>query len=230
MNGIDRGRPSYATGRSIDLEGWDSAGIPLLRDPRELVTDLQQRHLPQPGTSVLAVLDSEHRVVASASVSARPHVTDGWQHRNALLNQLRRVTPHDLRLAVPRRTAVLLHCREGVPGWTEEDGAWMWALHDAASLHGLRCGAYLTLTPGGWHVFGDGRSGRTPHSGSWAERPLHTVSELPAREAPAVQPLQDYGRPGRGWNAVSTVSTASAAAEPLRPESARQAAARQAAR
>ncbi|MFE0458334.1 hypothetical protein ACFW1A_03610 [Kitasatospora sp. NPDC058965] len=218
IHGNDRGQPSYATGRFVDLEGWANAGIPLLRDPRDLVTDLQQRHLPQPGTSVIAVLDCEHRVVASASVSTRPHVTDGWQHRNALLDLLRRVTPHDLRLAAPRRTAVLLHCREGVPGWTEEDGAWMWALQDAASLHGLRCGAYVSLTPAGWHVFGDGRSGRTPHSGSWAERPVHTVSELPNREAPAIRPLPDFVRPTRGWSAVAAV------AEQLRSETVRQAA------
>jgi hypothetical protein len=221
LHGIDRGQPSCAMGRSMDLESWTSAGVALLRDPRELVVDLHQRHLPQPGTSVVAVLDAEHRVVASASVGSRPAVTDGWQHRNALLSQLRQVTAHDLRLAAPRRTAVLLRCRDGGPEWTEQDGAWMWALHDAASLHGLRCGAYIALTPSGWHVFGEERSGRTPHAGSWAERPLHTVSELPTREVPTVptvRALPDFIRPSRAWSAVG------AASEPLRSEPIRQAA------
>nr|WP_232247896.1 hypothetical protein [Kitasatospora azatica] len=197
-------------GRSIDLESWSSAGVPLLRDPRELVTELHQRHLPQPGTGVIAVLDTEHRVVASASVSSRPHVTDGWQHRNSLLTQLRRVTAHDLRLATPRRTAVLLHCRDGSSGWTEQDGAWMWALHDAASLHGLRCGAFIALTAAGWRVFGEERSGRTPHAGSWSERPVRTVSELPTRPTPSVRSVPDLALPSRGWTA------AAASPEPIR--------------
>ncbi|WP_424709431.1 hypothetical protein [Kitasatospora acidiphila] len=190
IHGLDRGQLSSATSRSIGLESWATAGVPLLRAPRDLVTELHQRHLPQPGTTVIAVLDRDHRVVASASASARPHVTDGWQHRNVLLTQLRQITHHDLRLPAPRRTAILLRCRDGQAGWSEQDGAWMWALRDAATLHGLRCGAYVTLTPAGWHVFGEGRSGRTPHAGSWTERPLHTVSELPRRV-----PVADH--PGR---------------------------------
>lgn len=112
-----------------------------------------------------------------------PHDADGWQHRNAILAHLRQVTPHDLRLPSPARTAVLLRCREGAAGWTEQDGAWMWALRDAATLHGLRCGAYVALTPAGWQILGDGRSGRNPHAGSWAEGPVHTVTELPSRTA-----------------------------------------------
>ncbi|MFE9427239.1 hypothetical protein ACFYNO_30205 [Kitasatospora sp. NPDC006697] len=209
LDGIDRGRLSSATGRSIDLEGWANAGVPLLGDPRDLVTELHQRHLPQPGTSVIAVLDHDQRVVASASVTARPHVTDGWHHRNALLTQLRRVTPHDLRLAAPRRTAVLLHCRDGEPGWSEPDGPWLWALRDAASLHGLRCGAYIALTPSGWQVLGEGRCGRTPHSGSWAERPLHTVSELPRRTPeighPAAAGAAGTARPAGGSRTAAPV-------------------------
>ncbi|GAB2735608.1 hypothetical protein GCM10010442_65870 [Kitasatospora kifunensis] len=173
--------------------------MPLLRDPRDLVIGLHQLHLPQPGTGVIAVLDIDHRVVASASLTPRPHVTDGWLHRNALLTQLRRVIPHDLRLATPRRTAVLLRCRDGISGWTEQDGAWMWALRDAASLHGLRCGAYLTLTPAGWQVLGDGRAGRTPHAGSWSQRPVHTVSELPSRAAASVRPAVEYARSAHPW-------------------------------
>ncbi|XCM84144.1 hypothetical protein ABWK59_23405 [Kitasatospora sp. HUAS MG31] len=167
----------------LDLTAWNELDVPLLRAPREFVAELHQRHLPQPGTTVIAVLDAEHRVVASASFTPRSHVTDGWHHRNAILTQLRRITPHDLRLSAPNRTAVLLRCREGGPDWTEQDGAWMWALRDAAELHGLRCGSYLTLTPAGWQSIGDGRRGRNPHSGSWAEGPVHTVTELPPRIA-----------------------------------------------
>ncbi|GAA1981654.1 hypothetical protein [Kitasatospora viridis] len=204
IHGIDRGQLSSATGRSLDLESWANAGVPLLGDPRDLVTELHQRHLPQPGTSVIAVLERDHRVVASASVTTRPHVTDGWHHRNALLGQLRKVTPHDLRLPCPRRTAVLLHCRDGEPGWSEPDGAWMWALRDAASLHGLRCGAYVALTPDGWHVFGEGRHGRTPHSASWAERPVRTVSELTRHRSVVgrVHRLDREPAPARIWTAA----------------------------
>lgn len=59
----------------------------------------------------------------------------------------------------------------------------MWALRDASALHGLRCGAYIGLTPAGWQVLGDGRGGRNPHAGSWADGPVHTVTELPPRSA-----------------------------------------------
>ncbi len=37
-------------------------------------------------------------------------------------------------------------------------------LRDACTLHGLRCGAYITLTGGGWQVLGEGRGGRRPSS------------------------------------------------------------------
>ncbi|WSK06530.1 hypothetical protein OG556_23345 [Kitasatospora sp. NBC_01300] len=187
INGIGRGQHplarSSAPRRLLDLETWTASGIPLLRDPREFVVELHQRHLPQPGTVVIAVLNALHHVSASASFTPWPHDTDGWQHRNALLTHLRQITPHDLRLAEPTRTAVVLRCREGAPGWTEQDGAWMWALRDAAGLHGLRCGSYIGLTPAGWHVLGDGRSGRDPHAGSWADGVVHTVTELPPRSA-----------------------------------------------
>ncbi|MFF7637921.1 hypothetical protein ACFZB9_32950 [Kitasatospora sp. NPDC008050] len=206
IHGVDRGQLPSATGRCLDLESWSSTEVPPLRDPRDLVVGLHQRHLPPPGTSVIAVLDIDHRVVASAAVTPRPHATDGWLYRNALLTQLRRVIPHDLRLALPRRTAVLLRCRDGVSGWTEQDGAWMWALRDAAPLHGLRCGAYLTLTPSGWLVLGDGRAGRTPHAGSWSERPVHTVSELPSRAAPDARPAVGYARPTPPWPAGQEVT------------------------
>ncbi len=114
---------------------------------------------------MIAVLDHEERLAASASFARRTTVpADGWEFRNALLAQLRRVIPHDLRRRTPVRTAVLLYCRDGDERWTEEDGAWMWGLRDACTLHGLRCGAYITLTGGGWQVLGEGRGGRRPSS------------------------------------------------------------------
>ncbi|WP_280700725.1 hypothetical protein [Kitasatospora sp. GP82] len=183
----------------MDLETWTNSGVPLLRAPREFVTELHQLHLPQPGTTVVAVLDAQHYVAASASFAPRPHVEDGWHHRNAILTHLRRIVPHDLRLARPSRTAVLLRCREGSGDWTEQDGAWMWALRDAATLHGLRCGSYIALTPSGWQSLGDGRGGRNPHSGSWAEGPQHTVTELPPRSAR--EPAQE-----RTWRPTTVTS------------------------
>lgn len=145
---------------------WAAAGIPLLRNPREVVSGLHNRHRPAPATAVVAVLDHEERLAASASFSRRSTFADGWEFRNVLLAHLRRVIPHDLRLRAPVRTAVLLYCREGDERWTEEDGAWMWGLRDACTLHGLRCGAYITLTRGGWQVLGEGRGGRRPNSTS----------------------------------------------------------------
>ncbi|WP_030618708.1 hypothetical protein [Streptomyces sclerotialus] len=169
-------QPSSATsaarlGRMLEPSEWASAAIPLLSNPREIVTGLHDRHLPGPSTAVVAVLDPEERVTASASFVLRTDAPDGWDFRNALLTQLRRVIPHDLRLRVPVRTAVLLYCRDGEPLWTEADGAWMWGLRDACTLHGLRCGAYITLTRDGWQVFGEGRGGRRPYIGSRPERP-----------------------------------------------------------
>ena len=148
--------------RVLEVAEWAAAGIPLLRNPREVVTGLHARHRPAPGTAVVAVLDPDQRLRASASFGHRPVPADGWMLRNALLDQLRRVIPHDLRRRTPVRTAVLLYCREGETRWTEEDGAWMWGLRDACTLHGLRCGAYITLTPDGWQVLGEGRGGRRP--------------------------------------------------------------------
>ncbi len=149
---------------------WAAAGIPLLRNPRELVTSLHSRHLPTPPTAVVAVLDPEQHLAASASFTRRAAEADGWEFRNALLAQLRRIIPHDLRLRTPVRTAVLLYCREGEARWTEEDGAWLWGLRDACTLHGLRCGAYITLTRTGWQVLGEGRGGRRPHAYSAARQ------------------------------------------------------------
>ncbi|MFI9626238.1 hypothetical protein [Streptomyces sp. NPDC052042] len=157
--------PNHLT-RLLEPAEWAEAGIPLLRSPREVVGGLHARHRPTPGTAVVAVLDHEERLVASASFTRRATATDGWEFRNALLAHLRRVIPHDLRRRTPVRTAALLYCREGDERWTEEDGAWMWGLRDACTLHGLRCGAYITLTRGGWQVLGEGRGGRRPHAAS----------------------------------------------------------------
>ncbi|GFM99808.1 hypothetical protein [Streptomyces fulvorobeus] len=170
--------------RTLEPAEWATAGIPLLRNPREVVSGLHARHRPVPATAVVAVLDHEERLTASASFARRTSVAaDGWEFRNAVLAHLRRVVPHDLRRRTPVRTAVLLYCREGDERWTEEDGAWMWGLRDACTLHGLRCGAYITLTRGGWQVLGEGRGGRRPSSIS----PASTLSEACADLDPAPQ-------------------------------------------
>ncbi|KUN89118.1 hypothetical protein [Streptomyces griseoruber] len=155
--------------RLLEPAEWSAAGIPLLRNPREVVSGLHSRHRPGPATAIVAVLDPDERVCASASFTRRQVPADGWMFRNALLAQLRRVIPHDLRRRTPVRTAVLLYCREGDARWTEEDGAWMWGLRDACTLHGLRCGAYITLTRDGWQVLGEGRGGRRPNTDSAPE-------------------------------------------------------------
>ncbi|GAA3080030.1 hypothetical protein GCM10020254_25420 [Streptomyces goshikiensis] len=113
-------------GRLLEPAEWTAAGVPLLRNPREVVSGLHSRHSPVPSTAVIAVLDPEEQLVASASFVQRSASADGWEYRNALLSRLRRVIPHDLRRRTPVRTAVLLYCREGDERWTEEDGAWMW--------------------------------------------------------------------------------------------------------
>ncbi|CAK7280417.1 hypothetical protein [Streptomyces misionensis] len=165
-------------GRLLEPAEWAAAGIPLLRNPREVVSGLHARHHPRPSTAIVAVLDPEERLCASASFSPRAAPADGWMLRNALLSQLRRVIPHDLRRRTPVRTAVLLYCREGDARWTEEDGAWMWGLRDACTLHGLRCGAYITLTHDGWQVLGEGRGGRRPNAHS-APEPFATADAPP---------------------------------------------------
>ncbi|MGW7100846.1 hypothetical protein [Streptomyces sp. NPDC054838] len=174
-------------GRLLEPAEWSAAGVPLLSNPREVVSGLHSRHHPVPFTAVIAVLDPEERLVASASFVQRSVSADGWEYRNALLSRLRRVLPHDLRRRTPVRTAVLLYCREGDERWTEEDGAWMWGLRDACTLHGLRCGAYITLTRGGWQVLGEGRGGRRPSSDSRPEFLGATSAE------PAPTPLRTGG-------------------------------------
>ncbi|MFF3157192.1 hypothetical protein [Streptomyces sp. NPDC057910] len=176
-------------GRILEPAEWAAAGIPLLRNPREVVSGLHARHRPTPTTAVIAVLDHEERLAASASFARRAAPADGWEFRNALLAQLRRVIPHDLRRRTPVRTAVLLYCRDGDERWTEEDGAWMWGLRDACTLHGLRCGAYITLTRDGWQVLGEGRGGRRPSSvsgpGSLADVGNESAEPLPLRPGAA---------------------------------------------
>ncbi|MFG1808353.1 hypothetical protein [Streptomyces sp. NPDC049040] len=169
--------------RSLEPTEWTDIGVPLLANPREVVKDLHARHLPPPSTAVVAVYDPDGRIRASASFGARSGVVDGWERRNALLSHLRRVIPHDLRLRKPVRTAVLMICREGAPGWTAEDGAWMWGLRDACTLHGLRCGSYVTLTGDGWHVIGENRAGRTPNATSWS-RPRTDPAPVVANGTP----------------------------------------------
>ncbi|MBV2357031.1 hypothetical protein KUM39_22095 [Streptomyces sp. J2-1] len=166
-----------SAGRLLEPAEWAAAGIPLLSNPREVVSGLHARHVPRPSTAVVAVLDHEERLCASASFTRRAATADGWMFRNALLDQLRRIIPHDLRRRTPVRTAVLLYCRDGQSGWTAEDGAWMWGLRDACTLHGLRCGAYITLTEDGWQVLGEGRGGRRPNAHSRPEP--FALSEAP---------------------------------------------------
>ncbi|MGW2964187.1 hypothetical protein ACWDGI_37800 [Streptomyces sp. NPDC001220] len=173
---------AVSASRLLEPAEWADAGIPLLRNPREVVSGLHARHRPRPTTAIVAVLDPEERLCASASFTRRSAQADGWMFRNALLAQLRRVIPHDLRRRTPVRTAVLLYCREGDARWTEEDGAWMWGLRDACTLHGLRCGSYITLTHDGWQVLGEGRGGRRPNADSPPEPfALSESAPLPPR-------------------------------------------------
>jgi hypothetical protein len=165
--------------RSLEPAEWTDISVPMLANPRDVIKDLHSRHLPAPSTAVVAVYDPDGRIRASASFTARSGVVDGWERRNALLSHLRRVIPHDLRLRKPIRIAVLLVCREGVPDWTGSDGAWMWGLRDACTLHGLRCGSYVTLTADGWNVIAENRAGRTPNADSRSRRPADTAPTLP---------------------------------------------------
>ncbi|MFF7753052.1 hypothetical protein ACFZCP_28255 [Streptomyces sp. NPDC007971] len=171
---------SASASRLLEPAEWAAAGIPLLRNPREVVSGLHVRHHPKPSVAVVAVLDPEERLCASASFVRHPAPADGWMFRNALLAQLRRIIPHDLRRRTPVRTAVLLYCRNGDARWTEEDGAWMWGLRDACTLHGLRCGAYITLTGDGWQVLGEGRGGRLPSAHSEPEPFAMSEAPMPA--------------------------------------------------
>jgi hypothetical protein len=167
--------------RTLEPAEWTGAAVPLLANPRDVIKDLHARHLPCPSTAVVAVYDTDGRIRASASFTGHSGVVDGWERRNSLLSHLRRVIPHDLRLRRPVRTAVLLVCRDGSSGWTQEDGAWMWGLRDACTLHGLRCGSYVTLTVDGWSLIGENRTGRTPNAASWSRRAAAAAAALPGR-------------------------------------------------
>ncbi|MER5827467.1 hypothetical protein ABT086_35805, partial [Streptomyces mirabilis] len=89
--------------RMLEPAEWAAAGIPLLRNPREVVSGLHARHRPRPTTAIVAVLDADERLRASASFTRRSAPADGWMFRNSLLAQLRRVIPHDLRRRTPVR-------------------------------------------------------------------------------------------------------------------------------
>jgi hypothetical protein len=180
---------SSLVSRNLEAAEWADADVPLLPNPREAIKELHALHQPEPSTTVVAVYEPDGQIRASASFAGRVGVVDGWERRNALLSHLRRVIPHDLRLRRPVRTAVLLVCRDGVPGWTAEDGAWMWGLRDACVLHGLRCGSYVTLTADGWNVLGENRSGRTPNSASWS-RSARTAAPAPAPSGGAPEPVR----------------------------------------
>lgn len=159
-------RPVADSVRTIDPASWRSSDVPLLRDPRALITRLHDLHHPAPGTAVVAVLDGTGRPVAGASfpMDGGTGSVDGWQCRNTILATLRMIVPDDLRRPAPVRTTVLLLCRDGRRAWEPDDGRWMWGLRDACALHGLRAGAVAVLAEDGWEVVGDGRSGRTPAS------------------------------------------------------------------
>ncbi|WP_405588770.1 hypothetical protein [Streptomyces sp. NBC_01190] len=173
--------------RNLEPAEWTGVGVPLLANPRDVIKDLHSRHLPSPSMAVVAVYDPDGRIRASASFACRPDVVDGWERRNALLSHLRRVLPHDLRLRQPIRTTVLMVCRDGETGWTAEDGAWMWGLRDACTLHGLRCGSYVTLTGGGWNIIGENRAGRTPNA---TLSPRRTGESVPVIPGGTPQPLR----------------------------------------
>jgi hypothetical protein len=164
--------------RILEPEEWNAAGVPLLANPREVVNDLHARHLPTPSTAVIAVFGPDGRLTASVSFTYSAAAGDGWERRNAILAHLRRVVPDDLRRRNPVRTAVLMVCRDGGQEWTEADGAWMWGLRDACNLHGLRCGAYITLNTDGWQVLGENRGGRTPNAASWKRHRTRSSTKL----------------------------------------------------
>ncbi|MGA4544801.1 hypothetical protein ACPA54_32900 [Uniformispora flossi] len=185
-------RPVAASVRTIDPESWRSSDVPLLRDPRALVTRLHELHGPTPGTAVVAVLDATGRPVASASFATDGDTgsVDGWQCRNTILATLRLIVPDDLRRPAPVRTTVLLLCRDGRRAWEPDDGRWMWGLRDACALHGLRGGAVVVLAEDGWEVVGDGRSGRTPAS-------VPRVALLPVRRKPGKGKAKTEAKPKR---------------------------------
>ncbi|MYV99828.1 hypothetical protein [Streptomyces sp. SID3343] len=186
--------------RWLDPPTWRAREIPLMRDPRTLIKRLHALHAPKPGTAVVAVLDASERPVASASFAIGDGRTDGWRCRNLILKNLRLIVPDDLRRGTPTHTTVLLLCREGAREWAADDGCWMWGLHDACVLHGLRCGAFAVVADDGWQVVADGRRGRSPALYPGTRTGRHTpiraagnASGRPAARMPQVRYLPKTG-------------------------------------
>ncbi|GAA2625581.1 hypothetical protein GCM10009863_45320 [Streptomyces axinellae] len=92
------------------------------------------------------------------------------------------------------------------------DGAWMWGLRDACTLHGLRCGAYITLTATGWQVLGEGRGGRRPSAVTLQERSPSKgqAASADGAHAPAPPPPSS----ARRTNAVTNGRQAASASNP----------------
>ncbi|MFI6583962.1 hypothetical protein [Embleya sp. NPDC050493] len=196
------GAPTSGPSRSLDPESWHARRVPLLRDPRTLIKRLYDLHRPVARTAVVAVLDRSERPVASASFGFGEGRTDGWRCRNLILANLRLIVPDDLRRTTPTHTTVLAIHREGTREWEADDGRWMWGLHDACVLHGLRCGAFAIVAQDGWRVIADVRSGRNPAlaagrgGGPGGSRPIRAAGIAPARpatELPQVRYLPETG-------------------------------------
>ncbi|WP_406281570.1 hypothetical protein [Embleya sp. NBC_00896] len=196
------GEPTGMPSRWFDPETWRARGIPLLRDPRALLKRLHALHEPIARTAVVTVLDGSERPVASASFGFGASRTDGWRCRNLILANLRLIVPDDLRRSTPTHTTVLALYRDGRRDWEADDGRWMWGLHDACVLHGLRCGAFAIVANDGWRVVADGRSGRTPalragsRVGPGGSTPIRAAGIVPTRaatELPQVRYLPETG-------------------------------------
>ncbi|MGC0420357.1 hypothetical protein [Embleya sp. AB8] len=196
------GTPSAGSSRRLDPESWHTREIPLLRDPRTLLNRLDELHRPPARTALVAVLDHAERPVAGASFDIGEGHTDGWRCRNLILAHLRLIVPDDLRRSTPTHTTVLLLHRPGGRDWQPDDGRWMWGLHDACVLHGLRCGAFVIVAEDGWRPVADGRCGRTPALrpgrpvDPGPDTPIRAAGIAPARpasELPQVRYLPETG-------------------------------------
>ncbi|MYS80452.1 hypothetical protein [Embleya scabrispora] len=196
------GAPTASPSRWLDPQSWRARRIPLLRDPRALIKRLHDLHQPVARTAVVAVLDRSERPVASASFGFGEGRIDGWRCRNLILANLRLIVPDDLRRPTPTHTTVLAIHREGTREWETDDGRWMWGLHDACVLHGMRCGAIAIVAQNGWQLVADGRSGRTPalpasrKRGPGGSTPIRAAGIAPAHPAtglPQVRYLPETG-------------------------------------